>query len=227
MGNNQLMLLQFPRTYYFFATAWNTGYGARSEGDVMADLAEQLYPDQKALIASAFLALRETDAGRVTAVVGRLRQALETQALGRPGAIGRLLFPDPAVVARTLVMQLDIRAARQTFIAAMRGTPTVAESARLVSTYFEKLVAWNEETGWDKMIDITIWPRPIYEPGRDLTEAAYRLKQILAGGAPYTSYRRIQQFFEPIARDLQRNYGEDSVMVGCIEPFKLAVIQSQ
>ena len=26
MGNNQLMLLQFPRTFYFFMSAWNTQY---------------------------------------------------------------------------------------------------------------------------------------------------------------------------------------------------------
>ena len=30
MGNNQLMLLQFPRTYYFFATAWDKDYESRA-----------------------------------------------------------------------------------------------------------------------------------------------------------------------------------------------------
>ncbi len=39
MGNNQLMLLQFPRTYYFFETAWNSEYEKRPEADVMLDLA--------------------------------------------------------------------------------------------------------------------------------------------------------------------------------------------
>jgi hypothetical protein len=227
MGNNQLMLLQFPRTYYFFATAWDVRYAGRPEAEVMEDVAEQLYPEQKDLVAAAFLALRETDADRVTSLLSRLREAVEGNALGRPGALGRLLFPDASAVARNLVMQLEIRASRQSFIAAMRGTPTAGQSAQLVQAYFEKLLAWNAETGWDKMIDITIWPRPIYETGKDMTEAFYRLKQILSSGAPYTSYRRIQQFFEPIARELIGRYGEDSVMVGCIEPFKLAVIQSQ
>jgi hypothetical protein len=227
MGNNQLMLLQFPRTYYFFATAWNTGYAERPEKSVMEDLADQLYPAQRDVVAAAFLGLRETDADRVTLVLTRLREAVDGDALGRPGALGRLLFPDPLAVARNLIMQLEIRAARQSLIAAMRGTPTVVQSAKLVETYFDKLLAWNAETGWDKMIDITIWPRPIYEAGKEMTEASYRLKQILSAGAPYTSYRRIQEFFEPIARELIGRYGEDSVMVGCIEPFKLAVIQSQ
>jgi hypothetical protein len=227
MGNNQLMLLQFPRTYYFFATAWNQEYESRPEAEVLLDLAEQLYPEQRSLIADSFLALRETDAERINSVLSRLRDQVQKGGLGRAGTLGRKLFPDALAVARNLRMQLEIRAARQGFITAMRGKPTVEESAKLVGNYFDKLLAWNKETGWDKMIDITIWPRPIYESGKDLTEAAYRLKQILAQGSPYTSYAKTQAFFDAIARDLLQKYGEDSVMVGCIEPFMLAVIQSQ
>ena len=48
MGNNQLMLLQFPRTYYFFATAWDKEYEKHPEPDVMLDLAGQLYPGPQA-----------------------------------------------------------------------------------------------------------------------------------------------------------------------------------
>ena len=38
MGNNQLVLLQFPRTYYFFRGAWNKQYLEPREQDVMLDL---------------------------------------------------------------------------------------------------------------------------------------------------------------------------------------------
>ncbi len=227
MGNNQLVLLQFPRTFYFFASAWNTQYLDRSEPDVLLDLAGQLYPEEQHLIADAFLALHESDAERISSLLSRLEALERAPDPGRPGAIGRLLFPDTLAVARNLRMQLEIRQARQAFIAAMRDKPTVAESARLVERYFDRLLAWNKETGWDKMIDITIWPRPIYETGKDLTEAIYRLKQLLAEGAPYTSFGRIDAFFTPITSTLRGKYGEDSVMVGCIEPFKLAVVQSQ
>ena len=96
-----------------------------------------------------------------------------------------------------------------------------------MQNYFDKLLAWNKETGWDKMINITVWPQPIYEGGKDLTEATYRLKQILANGAPYTSYAQVNAFFDGISKDLLQKYGQDSVMVGCVEPLKLAVIQSQ
>ena len=148
---------------------------------------------------------------------------------GRPGAIGRLLFPDALAVARNLQMQLEIRAARQAFLKAMRGKPMSAECAKLLENYFDKLLAWNKETGWDKMIDITVWPRPIYEDGKDLdAKRNYHLKQLLAQGAPYTSYAKDQVVSSMQSRRTSwQNMDEDSVMVGCIEPFKLAVMQSQ
>jgi hypothetical protein len=227
MGNNQLMLLQFPRTYYFYATAWDKDYEGRPEREVMLDLAAQLYPEQKELVADSFLALRETDSERINATLASLAKMLRDGKAGRPGALGRLLFPDALAVANNLQMQLEIRAARQSLLKALRGKPSVEESATLLGAYFDKLLAWNKETGWDKMIDITVWPRPIYEDGKDLTEAEYHLKQLLAQGAPYTSYAKTNAFFEGIAKPLLQKYSQDSVMVGCIEPFKLAVMQSQ
>jgi hypothetical protein len=227
MGNNQLMLLQFPRTYYFFATAWDEEYEKHPEPDVMLDLAELLYPDHKQLIADSFLALRETDSDRINATLASLEKMVQSGDGGRPGAIGRLLFPDHLAVARNLQMQLEIRSARQALLKALRGKPDISESARLVENYFDKLLAWNKETGWDKMININIWPHPIYEDGKDFKEAMARLKLVVANGAPYTSYAQVNAFFDGISKDLLQKYGQDSVMVGCIEPLKLAVIQSQ
>jgi hypothetical protein len=83
-------------------------------------------------------------------------------------------------------LQLDIRSARQSLLKALRGKPGVGECAKLVENYFDKLLAWNKETGCDKMTNITFWPQPIYEGGKDLTETTSRLKQILADGAPPT-----------------------------------------
>ena len=227
MGNNQLMLLQFPRTYYFFETAWNKEYENHPEPEVMLDLAEQLYPDHKQLIADSFLALRETDSDRINPTLASLGKMVQSGDGGRPGAIGGSYFPIISTVARNLQMQLEIRAARQSLVTALRGKPDISECARLVENYFDKLLAWNKETGWDKMININVWPQPIYEEGKDLTEAMARLKLVIANGAPYTSYAKVNAFFDGISKDLLKKYGQDSVMVGCIEPLKLAVIQSQ
>ena len=227
MGNNELMLLQFPRTYYFFASAWDSNYKKQSEGAVLQELCEQLYPDQKDLMADSFVALRETDPEKISATLARLEKLVQEGNAGRPGAIGRHLFPDQLAVVKNLQSQLGIRAARQSFLTALRGKPDLGECASLVENYFDKLLAWNKETGWDKMIDITIWRTPIYEEGKDLTEAVSRLKQVLSQGSPYTSHAQIDAFFDRISNDLLQKYGQDSVMVGCVEPLKLAVIQGQ
>jgi len=72
MGNNELMLLQFPRTYYFFASAWDTEYKKRQEKEVLEELSEQLYPDHKDLISDAFLTLREEEPEIISATLARL-----------------------------------------------------------------------------------------------------------------------------------------------------------
>jgi hypothetical protein len=226
MGNNELMQLQFPRTFYFFNTAWNHEYEKRPEPEVLQELAEQLYPDQKQLIAESFLGLQENDPEKINAIVARLQKLVHDGIAGRPGPIGRFLFPDQFVVVRNLLFQLEIRAARQSLLKALEGKPNVDECAKLVENYFGKLLAWNQETGWDKMIDITIWRTPIYEEGKDLREAMNQLKEILAQGKPYTSYSQLDDFFDAIGKKLLQKYGRDSVMIGCIEPFKLAMIQN-
>jgi hypothetical protein len=226
MGNNELMQLQFPRTFYFFNTAWDREYEQRPEPEVLLDLAGELYPDHKQLIAESYMDLRENDPVKIDAALARLEKMIQGGSALRPGPIGRFLFPDQLVVARNLRFQLQIRSARQSLVKALEGKPSVEESARLVENYFDKLLAWNQETGWDKMIDITIWRTPIYEEGKDLREATNQLKEVLAQGKPYTSYAQIDDFFGTISKKLLQKYGRDSVMIGCIEPFKLAMIQN-
>lgn len=92
---------------------------------------------------------------------------------------------------------------------------------------FQAVLAWNVATGWDGMINITIWRQPIYEDGDDLTAAIANLKECLAQGNPYTRFGQIAAFFTPIAARLSSKYGEDAAMVGCIEPFKFAVIEAE
>jgi hypothetical protein len=227
MGNNQLMLLQFPRTYYFLASLWDYEFRKRTQEEMLLELAGQLYPAHQELVAESFLALRGTDSEQVSSTLMKLDKLFNQGTTGPPGAVGRFLFPDKLAVLRNLRFQLSIRAARQALLKALQAKPDVNECGRLVEAYFDRLLTWNKETGWDKMIDITVWPRPIYEEGKDLTEVLSRLKQILAEGAPYTSYAQIDAFFDRISRRLLQNYAQNSVMVGCIEPLKLAVIQAE
>jgi hypothetical protein len=227
MGNNELMLLQFPRSYYFMNGLWDARFRKRGEREVLQELSRDLYPDYQDTIADSFLALQEQDPEKIGVMLPRLKELLQVGNAIRAGALGRFLFPDRLIVARTLQMQLEIRLARQNLLKALQGRPDIKECARLVEDYFDKLLAWNKETGWEKTIDIAIWTSPIYQDGKDLTEAMSRFKEILGAGAPYTSYSQVKAFFDPITRDLLKKYGEESVMIGCIEPFKLAVAQTQ
>ena len=144
----------------------------------------------------------------------------------RPGALGRKLFPDHLAVARNLLFQLGIRARRERLLRIRVGKDTPAECAALVENYFAALLAWSRETGWEKMIRIGIWRSPLYATDRRLTETLSVLKRILGEGARVTPYATVAAFFDGVARRLREKFDEDAVMVGCVEPLRLAVIQA-
>jgi hypothetical protein len=100
------------------------------------------------------------------------------------------------------------------------------ECERLVENYLDALLAWDKQTGWDRLIKIGIWRSPICSSDKQLAEALSILKRVLGGGASVTNYAPISSFFGPMSRRLVQKYGDDAVMVGCIEPLKLAVIQA-
>ena len=122
-----------------------------------------------------------------------------------PERSGGSLFPDQLAVARNLQMQLEIRAARQSLVTALRGKPDISECARLVENYFDKLLAWNKETGWDKMININVWPQPIYEGGKDLTEAMAAFE---TGDCQRRSVHELRQSKCFLRRDQQRSFAK-------------------
>jgi hypothetical protein len=218
--------LQLPRTYYFLSSAWDYEYRHTSQRRVLLELAGHLYPEHKEFIADCYLALEETDAQKVDAVLNRLEGLTEPGKLGRPGVIGRKLFPGHREVAKDLIFQLRIRATRQRFLSALASKTNREECEQLLEGYLDALLAWNQETGWGKMISIGIWRSPIYEADKRFSECVSILKRVLGGNSSFTSYAAIASFLEPIRKRLLQKYGEDAVMVGCIEPIKTALIQA-
>lgn len=226
MGNNMTALLQLPRTYYFLASAWDYEYRNREERDVLLDLSRHVYPEHSALIVDCFLALEETDPEKISDILASLESVLNQGTMGRPGVIGRSLFPDQLQVANDLVFQLRIRAARQQLLKSLTSKASRNECEKLVENYLDVLLAWNQKTGWEKVIKVAIWRAPIYTTDKQFTEAMSILRRVLAGNPKVTSYAAIASFFEPIRQRLLRKYPEDAVMVGCIEPLKMAVIEA-
>ena len=233
MGYNPVALLEFPSTNYFFENLWNPEYRNHTHKQVLLDIAELLYPERKEIIADSFLGLLEAKPEKIEQTLFRLETLIKSGDLGRPGDLGRFLFPDRSVVARDLAVQLRIRYARQNLIQAMQdGKPDVNESSQLVQSFFDELLGWAKETGW------TSGGQPFYDSAllrecgcqdQELMKAMSRLKHIVLEGnirgTKESSYARISAFFDPISKALLEKYSEDSVMIGCVEPFKLALIQ--
>ncbi len=233
MGYNPIALLEFPSTNYFFENLWDPEYGNRTQEQVLLDVSELLYPERKEIIADSFLGLLETKPDKIKDTLSRLETLIKSGSLGRPGGLGRFLFPDRSVVARDLAAQLRIRYARQNFMQAMQdGRADVNESSQLVLHFFDELLSWAKETGW------TSGGQPFYDAAllrecgcqdKEFMKAMSRLKHIMSEengrGTEGGSYARISAFFDPISKALLEKYDEDSVMIGCVEPFKLALIQ--
>jgi hypothetical protein len=227
MGNNMIPSIQLPRTFYFSSTAWNLTYANQTEGAVLLELGKQLYPDHAALIKSAYLALEEDDAATVNASLGGIAKLLNSPGGVRAGLMGRFLFPNKMAIAQNLQLQLEMRFTRQSLIEGIQRNTSVARATELVESYFSALLIWNVAVGWDRMLNITIWRNPIYDDGSDLKASVSNLKEALAEGAPYTRYLQIAEFFDGIGERLSSTYGEDAAMIGCVEPFKFAVIQAE
>ncbi len=226
MGNDQTVFAQLPRTHFLLTGAWDGDFRRLDDRAVLADLAERLHPEQRDLIVECFVQLETSDLEKIEAALARLKLLLDGKGLGRPGALGRKLFPDDRAIARCLAYQLRIRATRERLLRIRTGKDSPADCAQLVSNYLETLLEWNRETGWEKMMKIGIWRAPLFATDRRFTETLSILKRILGEGSNVTPYRVVAAFFDGIARKLIAEYGEETVMVGCVEPLKLAVVQA-
>jgi hypothetical protein len=226
MGNNQTVFAQLPRTHFLLMGAWDDSIRNLSDADTLLILAGRLHPEHRILIVECWEQLESADLEKMESALTRLQTLLDGKGLGRPGVLGRKLFPDDRVIARGIAHQLRIRVTRERFLRTRTGTNDRADCVRLVTDYLEALLKWNRETGWEKMMNIGIWRSPLFAADRRFTETLSILKRILGEGANVTPYRTVTEFFDSIARPLVAKFGEEPVMVGCIEPLKLAVVQA-
>lgn len=226
MGNNQTVFAQLPRTHFLLTGAWDRNFRKLDDRAVLADLAERLHPEHRDLIVECFEQLESSDLEKIEATRAKLQSLLDGKGLGHPGVLGRKLFPDDRAIARCLAYQLIIRATRERLLRIRTGKTSAAECRELVTNHLKALLEWNRETGWEKMMNIGIWRAPLYVMDRRLTETLSVLKRILGEGSSLTPYGVVAAFFDTIAKPLVARFGEEAVMVGCIEPLKLAVVQA-
>jgi hypothetical protein len=193
---------------------------------VLLEVAGHLYPEHKELIADCFSAIDETDPQKIDGLRVQLENLINQDKLGRLGVFGRKLFPDRAQVARDLVSQLKVRGAREVMCRTLTPTTDKKESARVIESYLDALLAWTGQNGWGMMINVNNWGSLIV-PGKEFTESMSNLKRALGSGSPVTDDAAISSFLEPISRKLLLKYGaKNAVLRGCIDPMKKAIIQA-
>ena len=212
MGNVQAPLLQFPHVHYFTSAMLDAGYRNRPEREVVLDLCGHLYPEHKQLLADCYFALRETEPARVQALADQLDRLVREDKLGRLGVFGRKLFPDGRIIAQSLVLQLNFRAARQRLARDLTPSCSQADCERLLADYFGAYLTWEAAHGWHNLWGWNSWPMDT-PPGTNV-----KLARNLGEKAS------VEAFFADLSKSLTAKFDRRAVELGCIAPLKHAVL---
>jgi len=220
MGNVQTPLLQFPHVYFYLSALWDLEARGKSERDTLLELAGLLYPEHKPLLADSWLALGERDVNKLEAVVGRFEDVVRHDTLGRRGVVGRNLFPDSRSVADLLLAQLKYRARREALFQTLTATTDRARCETLVEGFLDAFLAWDLANGWQQLWG---WGPPWQLLGSFGSEPYFpglmvKLRQALGDEAAVVTC------LDRIGKTLAGKYGEQTVVAGCIEPLKKAVL---
>jgi hypothetical protein len=208
MGNEQTPLLQFPHVFYFTSAMFDAEYRYRSEKDILLDLCEYLYPERRELIADCYLALRESDPEKIQTLADRLNDLVRENELGRLGLFGRKLFPDRSIVAQTLVLQLNFRAASQRLAESPTPSASQTDCEKLLCDYFDAYLAWDTAHGWHKLWGWKSWPIGVPKGVAEKIATAFG------------SASELDACFDRVAKQLEAKYDKTAVGVGCLAPLK-------
>jgi hypothetical protein len=210
MGNIQTPLLQFPDEFYFTSAMFDAAYRDWSEPEVIQDLARLLHPEQQMLVADCFMAMKETDSAKISALADKLDDVVRNKMLGRPGAFGRKLFPSDNVVAKSLLLQLRLRATLEALVQGVATATPKEKSTELLRNYFDAYLAWDTAHGWHALWGWEKWP-----PSDERLQAIAGKFIESVGGKEARDAA-----LEEIAKELIVKYNEKAVREGCVEQWK-------
>ena len=226
MGNVQCPLLQLPHGHFMMEGLWGQAPPRDESSGGLHDLARLLHPGEHAApaVAAAMAALNATEPAPIDAAIASLRDPAAMSA-GRPGVLGRLLFPSSSQVVDDLVHQLELRRAEAAFATAVESGADAAVLQPLVAGYFRQCLRWEGHHGYFAVMKVgrleSLFPRPPIP--RDTIRTwppfvpyAIGLREALEragdpGGA---------RFFEPIARELRAGFAAEKVERGCVEAMR-------
>lgn len=220
MGNLQTPLLQFPNMYFFTSAMTDVASRKRPEKQVLLELSGHLYPDHKQLIADCYLALQEVDPAKIKPLTNQLVQLIQTDKLGRLGVFGRKLFPKPSIVAQSLVLQLNYRAAIQQLADQLLPATSAGDSEKFIAEFFDAYLAWDAAHGWHGLWGWDTWPLGGPALEKWLVGVSQNLAKVLGSEAA------VDAFFDKIEKPLMTKYEQAAVQTGCIAPLKKAVLEA-
>ena len=167
MGNAQTPLVQLPHIATFLGYLWDAGRMNAPSAEALTELARLLYPEQAGLIARAWGQIETGRADELAATADEIDAVLESGRLGRPGAIGRLLFPSTDLVARDLALQLRVRERAERYRERWNAGADEGELEELLLGYFRHNLRWQLRHGYRKILG-TYYERPAerYGAGR-------------------------------------------------------------
>jgi hypothetical protein len=212
MGNVQTPLLQFPHVYHFTSAMFDAGYRNRPEREVILDLCRHLYPEHEQLLADCYLALKGTDPVKIQTLADQLDGLVRQDRLGQLGVFGRKLFPDGCIVAQSLVLQLNVHAARQRLARGLTPSTSLANRERLLADFYDAYLTWDAAHGWHGLWGWNQWPMET-PPGTE-----EKLAQRLGDEAS------VDAFVGRLTTTLAAKHDNAAVKAGCIAPLKRAVL---
>ena len=220
MGNVQTPLLQFPHVYFYTSILLDLDCRKRTEKEVLLEVSKHLYPDHGQLLADCYLALKESDTDEAEDLANSLDRLVREGKLGRLGTFGRKLFPEHSIVARSLVLQLKLRAAKERLTSCLAPTITQEKCEELLYNFCAAYLAWEAEHGWHKrkVENWREWPFGASPWDKSnimsLYPAANNIRNVLGSDS------EIDACLNRVAERLSADNEPDAVKDGCITPLK-------
>ena len=132
--------------------------------------------------------------------------------LGRLGIFGRKLFPDHRIMAQSLVLQLNFRAARERLSHNVTPSTPKAECEKMLCDYFDAYLAWDTAHGWHSLWGWNAWEMGL-PPG-----VAEKLAKSLGDKSA------VNVCCDHVSQMLSAKYDKTAAEFGCIAPLKKAIL---
>jgi len=226
MGNVQTPLLQFPHVNHFLNTVRDYEYRKRTPREFLYDLAVYIYPEHADLLVDCWMALAPGGRAHAGNLARRLERLIEKNRLGRPGVLGRKLFPSQRQIVEDLVIQLKLWAAFENLRQKTTRRGKRDHCAGAVEAFLDAALMWDCRHGWSaywKKLGNpwTLWPT--HDPA--YPAVVLGLRKALGGVAINETV--VAVFLAPIGGRLARRYDPWIVAQCALVPLHQAIMDAK